>query len=223
VCIAAAAAIPFACGGSGASPSVPRDASDDNLSTPRHFEAGYDEEAAAIDAPDEYVAQAAHCTRDGDAGAPEPFDAGADALPDVIALPQVVDFGGATMATPTLVSVTFPGDTLADPLDDFVASVGCTSYWRTVGADYGVGDAVASTPVRLSEAAPANTDDTAIRAWLAGKIDAGDPQFPRPVADTIYVLWYPDGTVITAQGQTSCQAFLGYHQGGQLTDGTPFS
>jgi len=222
-CLVAAAASPFACGGSGGSASPSQDASDDNPSLPRHFEAGFDEEAEVADAPDEYVAQAAHCARTADAGAPEPFDAGADALPDVIALPQVVDFGGATMATPTVVSVTFPGDTLADPLEDFVASVGCTSYWRTVGADYGVGDAVASTPVRLAEAAPATIDDTAIRAWLAQKIDSGDPQFPRPATDTIYVVWYPDGTVITSQGSTSCQEFAGYHQGGQLADGALFS
>jgi len=222
VSFVAAAAIPFACGGSGGSSASPRDASDDNPSLPRHFEAGSGEEEVA-DAPDEYVAQAAHCTRAGDAGPPEPFDAGSDALPDVIALPQVLGFGGPTLAAPTPVSITFAGDSLADPLDDFVASVGCTSYWRTVGADYGVGDAVASTPVRLGEAAPTAIDDTAIVAWLAQKIETGDPQFPRPAAGTIYVVWYPDGTLVTSQGYESCQTFGGYHQGAQLTDGTPFS
>jgi hypothetical protein len=222
VSFVAAAAVPFACGGPAGSSSSPRDASDDNPSVPRRFEAGTDEEAAA-DAPDEYVAQATHCTRAGDAGTPTPFDAGSDALPDVIAPPQVVGSGGATLAAPTLVSVTFPGDSLADPLEDFVASVGCTDYWRTVGADYGVGDAVASTPVRLTEAAPAAIDDTAIRAWLANKIEMGDPAFPRPAADTVYVVFYPETTVITAQSQTSCQYFDGYHNGGQLTDGTLFS
>ena len=221
----AAAAVPFACGGSGGSSTSSRDASDDDPSIPRHVEASPDEEGAA-DAPDEYVAQATHCTRAGDAGdagAPATFDAGSDAPPAILALPQVVGSGGATLAAPTLVSVTFAGDPLADPLDDFVASVGCTSYWRTVGADYGVGDAVASTPVRLTEAAPATIDDTAIVAFIAQKIDAGDPRFPPPAPGTIYVLWYPDGTVITAQGATSCQSFGGYHQGGHLTDGTPFS
>ena len=219
----AAAAVPFACGGSGGSATSSHDASDDNPSLPRHFEAGASEAAPAADAPDEYVAQAAHCARAADAGLPAPFDAGGDAPPDVLALPQVLSFGGSPLAAPTLVSVTFAGDALADPLDDFVASVGCTSYWRTIGADYGVGDAVASTPARLAEAAPAAITDATIRNWLAKKIETGDPAFPRPAPGTIYVLWYPDGSVITAQGSTSCQDFGGYHQGGQLNDGTLFS
>ncbi|HEY8039393.1 MAG TPA: hypothetical protein VIF15_06345 [Polyangiaceae bacterium] len=186
-----------------------------------HLEAGAD--AGPADAPDEYSSQAPHCARAADAGSPVPFDAGADATPGVTALAQVTNLGGPTMKLPTFVSVTFPDDTSADELDDFVASVGCTDYWRTIGADYGVGDGVAGPPVRLAEQAPASIDDTGIRAWLTKKIDGGDPLFPRPAADTIYVLWYPDTTSITLQGITSCQAFLGYHEGGQLADGTPFS
>jgi hypothetical protein len=221
--VAVLALVPFACGGPGASSGGSVDASADNPSLPRHFEAGAGDEEAAADAPDEYVEQAPHCVRAADAGAPTPFDAGADALPDVVALPQVESLGGQALTAPTIVSVTFPGDSLADPLDDFVASVGCTPYWRAVAADYGVGDAVASTPVRLAEAAPTTTNDPTIRAWLAKKIETGDPQFPRPAPGTIYVLWYPESTSITLQGSTSCDSFGGYHEGGALTDGTPFS
>ena len=221
--VAALALVPFACGGSGAASGGSVDASTDDPSLPRHFEAAVGDEEAA-DAPDEYVEQAPHCVRVADAGAPTLFDAGADALPDVVALPQVETFGGQPLATPTIVSVTFPGDSLADPLDDFVASVGCTPYWRAVGADYGVGDAVASTPVRLAEAAPTTTSNPTIRAWLAKKESTrAILQFPRPAPGTIYVLWYPESTSITLQGRTSCQTFGGYHEGGALTDGTPFS
>jgi hypothetical protein len=219
--VAAIVAAPFACGGASPSTASPPDASDANPALPRRLEAGAGE--AAADAPEEYVPQASHCARAADAGMPALFDAGSDGPPDVVALPQVIGAGGPTLAAPTLVSVTFPGDLLADPLDDFVASVGCTGYWRTAGADYGVGDAVATAPVRLAEAAPSTIDDGAIRAWLAQKVDGGDPQFPRPAPGTIYVLWYPDGTQITEQGATSCRAFGGYHEGGQLADGTPFS
>ncbi len=221
--VAALALVPFACGGSGASGAGPADASEDDPSLPRHFEAGTSDAEAAADAPDEYVAQAPHCVRAADAGPPAPFDAGADALPDVVALPQVETAGGQPLAAPTIVSVTFPGDSLADPLDDFVASVGCTPYWRAVGADYGVGDAVAATPVRLTEAAPASTNDPTIRAWLTKKIDSGDAQFPRPAPGTIYVVWYPQSTSITLMSSTSCRGFGGYHEGAALSDGTPFS
>jgi hypothetical protein len=212
---------PFACGDGGAQGGAAPDAADEVFHPPRHLDAGA--EAAPIDAPDEYTSQAAHCMRAADAGAPDPFDAGVDGPPDALALPQVQNLGGPTLQTPTFVSVTFPGDTLADPLEDFVASLGCTDYWRTIGADYGVGDAVASTPVRLAEQAPATIDDLQVRAWLAKKIDGGDPQFPRPAPGTIYVVFYPDSTEVTLQGGTSCRSFGGYHEGGQLADGTPFS
>jgi hypothetical protein len=219
--LAVAAAVPFACGGGIASTGAPADAAAEVNHVPKHFEAGADERAA--DAPAEYEAQAPHCTRAAEAGAPIAFDAGADATPDVVALPLVVSLGGPTLHAPTFVSVTFPDEPLADPLEDYLASLGCTDYWRTVGADYGVGDAVAGPPVRLTEAAPSAIDDTGVRAWLKNKIDQGDPQFPRPAPDTVYVVFYPDATQVTLQGLTSCQEFDGYHEGGSLSDGTPFS
>jgi hypothetical protein len=220
VALALVSPILLACGGT-ASSAGPADAGPDVTHIPRHYEAGvYD---ASTDAPDEYEAQAPHCTRAADASAPTPFDAGTDATPDVVALPLVVNLGGPTLHAPTFVSVTFPGDELADPLDDYIASLGCTDYWRTIGADYAVGDAVAGTPVRLADAAPSTIDDTAVRAWLAKKIDDGNAQFPRPAPETVYVVFYPDLTQVTLQGMTSCQQFGGYHEGGQLSDGTPFS
>jgi hypothetical protein len=220
IALALATSVPLACGGATSS-AGPTDAGPDVTHIPRHYEAGvYD---AAVDAPDEYEAQAPHCTRAPDAGSPAAFDAGADATPDVVALPLVVNFGGPTLHAPTFVSVTFPDDTLADPLEDYIASLGCTDYWRRIGADYAVGDAVAGPPVRLTEAAPSTIDDTGVRAWLAKKIDGGDPQFPRPAPETVFVVFYPDATQITLQGMTSCQEFGGYHESGQLSDGTPFS
>jgi hypothetical protein len=135
----------------------------------------------------------------------------------------VQSYGGTTLHHPTFISVTYPGDTLADELADFTASVGCTDYWQAITADYGVGEAVAGPPVALTETAPTTIDDTAIAAWLVQKIDSSDPQFPRPATDTLYALWYPESTTITLQGATSCQDFGGYHNGTQLADGTPVS
>jgi hypothetical protein len=177
---------------------------------------------APADAPPEsgYKNQAPHCTP-SDAGVPDPFDAGA--IPDVASLAQVLNYGGTTLHHPTFVSVTYAGDTYADELADFVASVGCTDYWHAITADYGVGQAIAGPPVVLTEAAPASIDDTGIRSWLAKKIESGNPQFPKPTGDVVYVLWYPQSTTITLQGATSCSQFGGYHEGGQLSDGTPFS
>lgn len=221
VALAFPLAAAYGCGGSTAH-DAPSDAGTDT--TPVSVDSGRHDAVAdaGSDAPAEsgYKNQAPHCTAT-DAGVPDPFDAGG--IPDVASLSQVENYGGSTLRHPTLVSVTFKGDTYADELADFVASVGCTDYWHAIAADYGVGDAVAGPAVALAEAAPATIDDTGIRAWLAKKIDSGDPQFPKPKGDVVYVLWYPDTTTITLQGTSSCQGFGGYHEGGKLSDGTPFS
>ena len=65
------------------------------------------------------------------------------------ATPEVLFSGGRVLHDPTLVSVTFPGDSLADELEDFIASLGCSDYWRIVTSDYGIGDAVAVTPADM--------------------------------------------------------------------------
>jgi hypothetical protein len=109
---------------------------------------------------------------------------------------------------------------MADEIDDFVASVGCTDYWRTIGADYGVGDAVAAPPVRMTSAPPSTLDDSDLRAGLAASIDSG--ALPHPSPETIYALSYPSTTTITLNGATSCVDFGGYHNEGTLGDGTPF-
>jgi hypothetical protein len=152
-----------------------------------------------------------------DAGSPTPFDAGG--VPGVASLQQVVSGGGPVVRQPTFVSVTFPGDPYAADLNDFVSSVGCTSYWSTL-ADYGVGAAVGAAPVQLSESAPATIDDVMIGTWLAGKIDNGDPLFPRPAPDTVYVLWYPASTTATQGGLATCSGSGGFHSLAMLGDGT---
>lgn len=156
----------------------------------------------------------AACVRTADAGWPDPFDAGA--LPDAIALPQVLNVGATpapVLHNPTFISVTGPNDPYAAPLDQFLSVLGCSPYWLQVGADYGVGAGVAGPPVHLTAAPPS----TNIGAWLEGKIDGNDPQFPRPTPDTLYVLWFP-----ADEGAESFDCGHGYyHSTWPLNDGTP--
>lgn len=159
-----------------------------------------------------YVYDGSACTRGQDAGWPEPFEAGG--LPDALALPQVLSVGAApVLHNPTFISVTGPNEPYAGQLEQFLSAVGCSPYWAAVGRDYGVGEAVAGTPVHLT-ATPAATN---IGAWLAGKIDGNDPQFPRPSPETVYVLWYPAGA--SAEGLACNRGF--FHGSAQLMDGTP--
>jgi hypothetical protein len=128
--------------------------------------------------------------------------------------PQVTYFNGTVQQLPIFVPVTFDGDPYQDVLDDYINSVGCTDYWHAVATDYGIGDAISSPPVHLTEAAPTTIDDSQIQTWLANKV-ATDSSFPQPTPDTTYVIFYPSSTTITkkAYGTTSCLStgFQGYH------------
>jgi hypothetical protein len=127
-------------------------------------------------------------------------------------LPQVANNGGfGTMTLPNLVTISFenyPYD--VKTYGDWMLS----SQWlATVGADYGVsngGTHVADTV--LAGTAPAAVTDSDIRDLLAAwVIDGG---IPAPDSKTIYLVYFPDTTTITAIGGTSCQygGFGGYHE-----------
>jgi hypothetical protein len=161
-----------------------------------------------------------------DAGSQPDVTPAEDAGPDVdngtpsttypafkIDAPQVVSFGGPTMAAPKLVPVYFSNDdtTFTGQLTTFMSKLGASSFWLPAVSEYGVGVITSQTPIQLTESAPATLDDSDIQTWLAAKID--DQTLPAPDANTLYALYYPDGTTITLgqQGGTSCQDFGAYH------------
>lgn len=133
-----------------------------------------------------------------------PDDAGAPVRP-----PVVMSSGGPVLANPVFVPITFDGDDMRAPIEDFIDSVGCTSYWQTIVRDYGVNDAYMSAVGHIASKAPMSIDDTQIATFIRSKILSKDLPYPTP--NTLYVIFYPDGTDITLQGQQSCQAFGGYH------------
>lgn len=55
--------------------------------------------------------------------------------------PIVTSSGGPVLKTPRIVPIFFADDPLADDLERFVMTVGCTDYWREAVGEYGVGDA----------------------------------------------------------------------------------
>jgi hypothetical protein len=159
-----------------------------------------------------------------DAGQPDATPA-VDAGPDVdngspsstypafkIDAPQVVSNGGPTLATPKLVPVYFANDdtSFTDQLTTFMNKLSTSSFWLPAVSEYGVGAISTATPITLAEQAPATIDDADIQTWLASKID--DATLPAPDANTIYALYYPDGTTVTlGSNGTSCQDFGAYH------------
>ncbi len=112
--------------------------------------------------------------------------------------------GGPVLASPKIVPIFFATDdtTTTASLADFVNKVGATQYWKAAVTEFGVGPAASATPIQLTSADnPASTiDDSAIQTWLAGKLDADDPAFPKPDANTVYAIFYPAGITITLGG-----------------------
>jgi hypothetical protein len=143
-----------------------------------------------------------------------PGDAGAPVRP-----PIMQSSGGPVVANPIFVPMTFDGDDLRDPIEDFIASVGCSTYWNAIVPDYGIGEGITGAPDHMSDTAPTSIDDTAIGPFIYGKIMSQEAPAFVP-NQTIYVIYYPEGTDITLQGDHSCESFGGYHNEFEMSDGT---
>src|SRR5262249_28721961 len=57
-------------------------------------------------------------------------------------------------------------------------------------------------------------------AWLKDRLDGTQPEWPAPTTQTVYVLYYPEGTMITYKGYSACDSFFGYHESVPLANGT---
>ncbi len=68
------------------------------------------------------------------------------------------------------------------------------------------GGTVTITPVNTST----HLSDTAIRKELVGQIRAG--KLPRPSANMLYMIYFPQNIVITLGGGRSCLSFGAYHE-----------
>ena len=127
--------------------------------------------------------------------------------------PQVVTGGGPTLVAPKLVPVYFGNDdtTFTAQLTTFMNKLGASAFWLPAVGEYGVGAITSAAPIQLTDTAPQTIDDADIQTWIASKID--DATLPAPDANTIYAIYYPDGTTVTLgqQGGTSCQDFGAYH------------
>jgi hypothetical protein len=176
-------------------------------SAPPNDDAGVD---AGADADAGYVPRGTRCVA-SDAAAPPVFAPsfvkGPGGPPSP---PFVVSSGGPVIAHPIFVPITFDGDPLRDEVEDALASIGCTTFWRSIVSDYGVGDAVTDVPVHLANTAPAALSATQVGVFLRNAITANEA--PAPLKNqTIYVLFFPKTTDLSNGTDHGCGGFLGYH------------
>jgi hypothetical protein len=150
---------------------------------------------------------------DAQGTAPSPDPAGTAAVYPAPhpGMPQITDHGGGVLTAPVIVTITFPGDKLADKLAAFGDEVGGLRWWQAAVVPYGAGQARSGGHVAIAEAPGDKLSDTDVEAWLARKLDDGT--LPAASEQTLYTLYYPASTTVSLEGGSavSCQTFLGYH------------
>jgi hypothetical protein len=159
------------------------------------------------------------------AGCTEPIDGGSGTGPFPFPKVSFGAFGpgGTLIKAPHIVSVTFPGDSMASELNQFGASITSTCYWDAIRAGYCsgtsastcIGDGPAGTAVALTSPPAASYTDSdqggpsSLQTFLSGLISA--KTLPEPDDNTIYALYFPVSTSISLDGAKSCHVFDGYH------------
>lgn len=126
--------------------------------------------------------------------------------------PPVLEFknqGGPTLAHPSLVTVTWPGDPLASFAQTFDAWLATSQYLADGLREYGIASAAHAGAFVFADAAPASIDADEIGQKLADEAAAG--RLLPPTADRLYVVYTPPGTTVLRLGFKSCEAFAGTH------------
>jgi len=162
-------------------------------------------------------------------------DAGAEASPGStypafpVDAPQIQANQKTVLASPVVVTVTWPGDANASTWEGLGDGIGASSYWSATTAEYGVGPATSgpSNHVRVAQPLPSSLSYTDLQNYVisalsaatsadggapeAGAGDAGDaggpnPAWPAPTLDskghsqTIYSLFIASSTTVTDPG-----------------------
>lgn len=153
---------------------------------------------------------------DGGVSFPAPFPAP----------PQVVSTGGPVLSgTFKIVPVFYSSDSPSTrtSIEAFLNALPNSTYWDAISKEYGVGEPSPQTTVVLTAAAPSSISDNQIRSFIASQADGAHSPWPKADANTIFAMFYPQGTTVTMGGGTSCQSFGAYHGDARLADNTPFA
>lgn len=139
--------------------------------------------------------------------------------------PIVPDQGGPRLAHPELVVVTYADDPGRALHESHLTWLVGSSWLRTVGADYGVGNGSILGLVERPDAAPNDISGAEIEAWIAaGTLDGTLPVPADGIDHALYVLFFPAHTTISDPlvGR-SCETHAGYHISASTSDGRTFA
>jgi hypothetical protein len=125
----------------------------------------------------------------------------------VSSLPVVPNAGGPILASPKLVTVTFPNFAYESQVEAFGAIVVGSSWIAAVGADYGVGPGTHMHVTLTSDTPPATAADADIQALLRSRLHDGT--LPGGVRGSergyVYMVFYPPSTQL---GTSTCVSDL---------------
>ena len=148
---------------------------------------------------------------DGGGDAAVTDDAGAfvpAAHPDA---PTVKSAGGAVLANPKLVVVTFASDPLAPQIEAFAQAIGTSAYWAATTSEYGVGAATYGGAVHVATPPAASLSQDDFESWLASQLDGTHPEWPAYDASTVYSIVFPKNAGIMVDGAPVCHGSPAYH------------
>jgi hypothetical protein len=126
------------------------------------------------------------------------------------AFPQVPNLGGATIASPKLVLISYVDDprSLADL--SFATWLVASPWLSQVGAEYQVGTGTVAATVVLDAGPPLALDESQVGPLLDQlSQDAG--WLPPPDGQTIYAVFLPSETVLSGPGGPVCGSVGAYH------------
>jgi len=130
-------------------------------------------------------------------------------------MPQVVSNGSSIIASPQIVTITWPGDSNASTYESFGDAIGGSSYWTATTSEYGVGPATsgASNHIRMTETPAASMSDADLQTFVINHATtASTSNWPAPSSSIIYVLYLPSTMALSVSGSDACaQGIGGYH------------
>ncbi len=127
-------------------------------------------------------------------------------------MPTIVDIGGAVLATPKIVTVTWSADPNAAALEAFDDAIGASAYFAATTSEYGIAAGASGGHASITTPPPATLSDTALDTLVAQQVGAA-PGSGWPVNDpnTMYVVFIPEATELTSSGSDACSVEDGYH------------
>jgi hypothetical protein len=145
-------------------------------------------------------------------------EAAADAAPYPafpVDVAKIGDQGGATVASPVIVTVTWSTDANAAAWQAFDDTIGASSYWHSINSEYDVGAAAGGGHVSITTTPPPALSNLDLDALV---VSSAGSSWPAATANTIYAIYLPPGTGLflngepDAGGTDACQAGIpGFH------------